>query len=329
MKILVTGGTSGIGYFTIEELLKKYDGKEIFALYRSEKPHKDLIGFGIEFVKGDLLDQASLDKACKGVDVVYHIAGDARENLPSQMYYDANHIGTKNLLEAFVKNKCKKFIFVSSVGIYGYKLPPYPIKETHPKKGDNAYQTSKWLAEQEVFKYSKKHGFFATALRPNYILGPRDRQLAPNLFEYILKDKKIPLIKGGKATISLVHHKDLARALIMCGDEEKANGEAFNIVGATTTIKEVFEKIGDICGKKPNFMPINYQLAYTVGLLYEVVGKLTRKEPSITRRRVTRFVASRQYDSSKLEEVVGFKPEYDLQKTLEDAYKWLQEAKLV
>ncbi len=329
MKILVTGGTSGIGYFTIEELLKKYDGKEIFALYRSENPQKELVDFGIEFVKGDLTDQASLDKACKDVDVVYHIAGDARENLPTQMYYDANHIGTKNLLEAFVKNKCKKFIFVSSVGIYGYKLPSYPIKETHPKKGDNAYQTSKWLAEQEVFKYSKKHGFFATALRPNYILGPKDRQLAPKLFEYILKDKTIPLIRDGKAIMSLVHHKDLARALVMCGDVEKADGEAFNIVGSTTTVKAVFEKIGVICGKKPNFKRINYQLAYTVGLLGEAIGKISGKEPSITRRRVTRFVASRQYDSSKLEELVGFKPEYDLQKTLEDAYEWLQEAKLV
>ena len=67
MKILVTGGTSGIGYFTIEELLKKHDRKEIFALYRSEKPHKDLVGFGIEFVKGDLTDQTSLDKVCKDV----------------------------------------------------------------------------------------------------------------------------------------------------------------------------------------------------------------------------------------------------------------------
>ena len=329
MKILVTGGTSGIGYFTIEELMKKYDRKEIYALYRSEKPHKDLVNFGIEFIKGDLMDQTSLDKACKGVDVVYHIAGDARENLPTQMYYDANHIGTKNLLEAFVKNKCKKFIFVSSVGIYGYKLPPYPIKETHPKKGDNAYQTSKWLAEQEVFKYSKEHGFFATALRPNYILGPRDRQLAPKLFEYILKDKTIPLIKGGEAIMSLVHHKDLARALVMCGDVENADGEAFNIVGSTTTVKTVFEKIGTICGKKPNFKRINYQLAYTVGLFGEALGKITGKEPSITRRRVTRFVASRLYDSSKLEEIVGFKPKHDLQKTLEDAYEWLQEAKLV
>ena len=64
----------------------------------------------------------------------------------------------------------------------------------------------------------------------------------------------------------------------------------------------------------PEMLPV------TVGLFGEAIGKITVKEPSITRRRVTRFVASRQYDSSKLEKIVGFKPEYDLQKTLEDAY---------
>lgn len=329
MAILITGATSAVGYYIAKKVMKEASNKAIKILIRSKEPPDHLAKMGLDFVKGDLTDKRSLVKALKGVKIVYNAAGEARENIPSKLYYDVNHTGTKYLLESFVENKGERFLHVSTVGIYGYKLPSLPITEDYPKKSDHPYHESKWLAEQELFNFSKEYGFFATAVRPPYIVGPRDRQMAPKLFDFLLKDKKIPLIGKGKATLSFVHHEDVADALIASGKTPEANGEAFNVVGGTITAKELFETIGEICGKEPNFMPISYGLAYAVGLMSELIAKVTRSTPKITRRRTNQFSRSRQYDISKIERILGFKPKYDVKAALEDAYNWMNEVKIV
>ena len=329
MSILITGATSAVGYFIAKKVLEEEKNYQIKILIRSKNPPEHLAEMGLDFVKGDLTDKKSLIKSLKGVETVYNAAGEARENISPNLYYDVNHIGTKNLLEAFVENKGERFLHVSTVGIYGYKLPSHPITEDYPKKSDHPYHESKWLAEQELFRFSNEHNFFATAVRPPYIVGPRDRQMAPKLFDFLLNDKKIPLIGKGKALLSFVHHEDVADALIQSGKTPKTNGEAFNVVGGTIEAKELFETIGVICGKEPNFMKISYGLAFTVGLMSEIVAKITKSSPKITRRRANQFSRTRQYDISKIERITGFKPKHDVKDALEDAFNWMKEVNIV
>ena len=328
MSILITGATSAVGYFIAKRVLEEEKDKEVKILIRSKKPPEHLIELGLDFVRGDLREKKSLDIALKDVNTIYNVAGEARENIPSQLYYDINHIGTRNLLKSFVKNKGERFLHVSTVGIYGYKLPSFPIDEDYPKKSDHPYHESKWLAEQELFKFSNQYDFFATAVRPPYIVGPRDRQMVPKLFDFLLNEKKIPLIRNGKAILSFVHHEDVANALIKCGRIPTANGEAFNIVGGTITVRNLFETIGEICEKKPKFMRINYGVAYTLGLVSELIVKISGSTPKLTRRRTNQFSRSRQYDISKIKNIVNFKPKYDVKEALEDAYNWMKEVNL-
>lgn len=329
MSILVTGVTSGVGYYAVRQLREKYGKIDIHALFRSKESPKNLDELELDFVKGDLIKKASLVKALKDIKTVFHIAGEAREDVSDDLYHQINHIGTRNLLEAFVKNKCERFIHTSTVGIYGYKLPSYPIKEDYPKKSNNAYHKSKWLGEKEVFKFANEHGFFATAVRPPYIIGPRDRQLGPILFDFLLKEKKVPLINKGKGILSFVHYEDLADAMIGCSEEENANGEAFNVIGDTISARNLFETLGEICNKTPNFLKINYNVAYTLGMVSELVAKITKKKPKLTTRRVNQFSRSRTYDVSKIRDIVGFEPKYNLKAALEDAYEWMKEVKFV
>jgi len=329
MTILITGATSAVGYFIAEEVAVENKNANIRILIRSDEPSEHLKKMGFSFVKGDLTDKQSLETALEGVDVVFHVAGEARENVPADLYYTVNQLGTRNLLEAFVKTGGKKFLHVSTVGIFGYQTYKEPIKEDYPKKGTHPYHISKWLAEQEVFKQAKEHNFFASAVRPPYIVGPRDRQMAPKLFDFLLNDKKIPLIKGGKALLSFVHHRDVAQALIACSKEEKANGEAFNIAGSSSSVKEIFETIGQVCNKKPNFLKLGFGTAYALGILSEFIAKITKSKPKITRRRVHQFSTTRTYDISKIEKIVGFKPKFGLKEMFEDAYNWMKEEKMV
>ncbi|MCG3215377.1 MAG: NAD(P)-dependent oxidoreductase [Candidatus Heimdallarchaeota archaeon] len=329
MSILITGITSGVGYFVAKQLREKNSKLEIKATFRSKNPPDNLEDLDLNFVKGDLTKKDTLVEALKDVKTVFHVAGEAREDVSDELYFQINYEGTRNLLEAFVENNCERFLHVSTVGIYGYKLPSYPIKEDHPKKSYNAYHESKWIGEKEVFKQAREHGFFASAVRPPYIVGPRDRQMGPKLFEFLLKDKKIPLINNGKANLSFVHYVDLAEAMIKCSEKEEANGEAFHVIGDSISAKELFETIGKICNKKPNFFKINYQVAYGIGLISEIIAKIKRSSPKLTTRRVNQFSRSRMYDISKIDELVGFKPTYSVRAALEDAYNWMKEVNFV
>ncbi len=328
MAILVTGATSAVGYFIAKKLREEYPKDEIKALIRSDKKYPELEELGINFVKGDLTDKESLVKALEGIDDIYNAAGEARDDIPSRLYYDVNVTGTKNLLEAFIENKGKKFLHISTVGIYGYKIKNQPIKEEHPKKSDHPYHETKWIAEQLVFKYAKEHGFFAAAVRPPYIVGPMDRQVAPRIFNYLLNDRKIPLVGTGKAVISFVHHEDVARALVMCGATEGANGKAFHVIGSTCTAREMFELAGEITGKEPIFQEISFPVAMIAAVFSEIMAKLKRSTPKISRRRVNQFSRTRVYSLEKINQIVGFEPEYSTKDAFQDAFDWMKEQKL-
>ena len=329
MTILVTGATSALGYFIAKRVREQYPQTEIKALSRSEKKSKELEELEISIVKGDLTNKNSLEKALKGIEIVYNAAGEARDYIPSKLYYDVNVDGTRNLLEAFVKNKGKKFLHISTVGIYGYKIKNQPAKEFYPKKPDHPYHKSKLIAEELVFQYAKEHNFFASAVRPPYIVGPRDRQVAPQIFDYLLKDRKIPLVGGGNSIISFVHHYDVARALVMSGEVEKANGEAFHVIGGTCTTRELFQLAGEITGKEPIFQVIGFPLAITVAVISESMAKIKGTKPKISRRRINQFARTRVYDAGKIKDIVGFEPQYDVKAAFQDAYNWMKEQKLV
>ena len=121
----------------------------------------------------------------------------------------------------------------------------------------------------------------------------------------------------------------MAQALIACSKEPKANGEAFNITGSAASVKEIFETIGEVCNKEPNFVKLGFGVAYSLGILSEAIAKITKSKPKITRRRVHQFSTSRAYDISKLENIVGFKPKFGLREMFEDAYSWMKEENLV
>lgn len=329
MTILVTGATSAVGYFIAKRVREQYPKTEIKALSRSGKKVKELDELGISIVKGDLTNRSSLDKVLKGVDTVYNAAGEARDDIPKKLYYQVNVDGTRNILEAFVKNNGEKFLHISTVGIYGYRPKNQPIKETHPKKPSHPYHLTKLIAENLVFNYARQHNFFASAVRPPYIVGPRDRQVAPQIFDYLLRERKIPLIGGGNAIVSFVHHKDVAEALVRCGEIDKANREAFHVIGGTCTTRQMFELAGEISNKKPIFQEISFPLAYVAAIASETMAKIKGTKPKISRRRVKQFSITRVYSIDKLKEIIAFTPEYDVRAAFQDAFNWMKEQKIV
>src|SRR3989344_2785624 len=113
MKALVTGGDGFIGSHLIERLVK--EGIEVTVLVRE---------------KDNELEKQSLEVALRSIDVVFHLAAIARPlAIKEQEYFNANEIGTKNLLEACLDKKIKKIIVMSSVSAVGMSMDGNAVNE--------------------------------------------------------------------------------------------------------------------------------------------------------------------------------------------------------
>jgi len=132
MKILVTGGSGFLGKRLVQSLAKHR--VTVFSRNR----HEDLPE-RVDFAQGDVRDAAALEKAIKGVDVVYHLAICLNETDPEM--YDINTKGTKNVIDACRKHKVKQLIYMSSSGVLGEtKIPAKERFDYNPK---TRYEKSK------------------------------------------------------------------------------------------------------------------------------------------------------------------------------------------
>ena len=179
-KILVTGGAGFVGSHLVENLVAgdfevtvadNLSTGKIGNLADASKSGK------VKFVKGDIRDKAFVNDALQGVDAVFHLA--AIISVPYSLRYPektyaVNVEGTRNLLEASLRNSVARFVYVSSCAIYGE--PKYlPIDEAHPKNPISPYAQSKLEAEKLCLDVQRTRGLETVILRPFNIYGPRQQ----------------------------------------------------------------------------------------------------------------------------------------------------------
>ena len=113
MNILVTGGSGFIGTNLSTDLLKEGHKVTIYDKQKS-KTYPDLC------IVGDIRDKEKLTRSMSGVDAVYHLAAEHRDDVhPASLYYEVNVGGAENIVCALKKNDVKQFIFTSTVAVYG------------------------------------------------------------------------------------------------------------------------------------------------------------------------------------------------------------------
>lgn len=155
-KILVTGGAGYIGSHTCVELLNAGYQVVVYDNFSNSHPEalkrvEQITGKKIQLVKGDIRDQALLEKTLKEYpcEAVIHFAGlkSVGESVEKPLeYYDNNIIGTHRLLSAMKNVGLKTMVFSSSATVYGE--PQYlPLDEKHPLSATNPYGRSKLFIE--------------------------------------------------------------------------------------------------------------------------------------------------------------------------------------
>lgn len=265
--ILVTGGAGFIGSNIVEKLLESGEKVIVFdnlSTGREENLRNFFKNPNFKFWQGDLRNQKEIEKAIKAVDFILHQAATpsvSRSILDPKSTFEANVLGTLNLLVAAKENKIKKIVYASSSSIYG-PTKILPKNEEMSPNPVSPYALSKLTGEKLCQIFSKIYGIPTICLRYFNVFGPRqnpDSEYAaaiPKFISAFLKNK-MPLIFGdGMQTRDFTFVENVVEANLEALYSKFKNGEVFNIAcGRQTSLLEIIDILNKIFNKqiKPVF----------------------------------------------------------------------------
>jgi len=332
-KYLITGATGFIGSHLAKDLAEK--GARIKCLVRrssSEASIKFLSGLGAELVYGDLTDEESLDEAVKGVGTIFHLGGGGRMDMPEEVCFRINVDGTRNLLEACLRQGgVERFIHVSTCGVMGDIQNP-PADETYPYQPENmAYARAKTEAEKTALSYRDRLSVrvvrFPLAYGSPLIEGDLSQIEGVTPMSMIfsaVKKGQWMYFGDGMTLIHCIHVDDIVRGVELAAEKGKT-GEVYILADEKPvpmkTLVEFSAKALNVPAPKRH---IPLPIAMTMALLMESVSKLTRRKPMLTREVVRGFTATRAFNTSKAQRELGFNPTVRLEAGIQETVKCYQ-----
>lgn len=218
MKACITGATGFIGCNLASSL--RGQGHEVLALglannETEEERKRDLETSGITVHISNVTDPVdTLTELITGCDLVFHLAAAQHEaNVPDQHFWNVNVEGTRNMLDASIKAKIKRFVYGSTIGVYGVEIQG-ELSETSPLNPDNIYGVTKKAGEELVLSYNNK--LDVTAIRISETYGPGDMRLL-KLFKGI-KKRKFFIIGNGENKHQLIYVDDLIEGMFLAAN---------------------------------------------------------------------------------------------------------------
>lgn len=237
MKVLVTGGAGFIGSHLVDKLLS--EKHEVFVI-------DDLSGGYLQNLKnlprenwrqGDLRNAEWTDGVMKSIqpEIVFHLAANAAENKAQFSPIDItsrNYSAFINVLTPFIKYGGKRFVFTSSIAVYGSLQTPF--KETDKPEPEDLYGITKLAAEQTLKVMSQVHGFEYVIARPHNVYGSRQNMKDPyrNVMTIwmnkVLKGESLPIYGDGEQVRCFSYIDDVLDGLYKCGFDD-VSGKTFNL----------------------------------------------------------------------------------------------------
>ncbi len=259
-KILVTGGAGFIGSHIVDKLVEC--GAEVVVLDNLVAGKLENLEHNlgkIEFVKGDITDEACLAKVLKGVEMVSHQA--ALRSVPKsvqipQEYHRVNVSGT---LDLFLKAKeagVRRITFASSSSIYGERSN-FPERETDLAKPVSPYAATKVMGEKYAYVFSKLYGLEVVSLRYFNVFGPRQSLeneyavVIPKFITCLLDNQRPPIYGNGKQERDFSYIDNVVEANLLALTKEGIAGEVFNIASGTPeSVNKLLAVLNKIMSKR-------------------------------------------------------------------------------
>ena len=310
MKFLITGGAGFIGSHLVEKLITRGDQVMVFDnLSTGSASNLSGIESKIKFEQGDILDKGLIDKLVAESDYVVHLAAALGVfnivNKPLESL-KTNLQGSEIVLEACDKYR-KPLLIASTSEIYG-KNDKVPLNEEddriigHPLKSRWSYSEAKAVDESLAYFYYLENKLPIRIVRFFNTVGPRQvghyGMVVPRFVSAALKNEPLSVYGSGDQIRCFCHVDDAVKALLLVMDSDKAIGEVFNVGNnQQISIMELAKKVIEITGSNSSIEKIAYEKAYPEGF---------------------EDMQLRVPDISKINRVLGWKPEINLDQIIKD-----------
>jgi nucleoside-diphosphate-sugar epimerase len=242
--VLVAGGTGSIGSRVVDALRQRGEHRVVVM---TRDPARARPKTGVEYVRGDVTDAASLESATRGIDVVVHAVqfpNHPVENPRKGWTYERiDGAGTERMAAAAAKNGVRRFIYLSGAGVRpGRTEPWFRAKE----RAERAVMTS---------------GMEYVILRPSWIYGPDDRSM--NKFvNFVTWLPVVPVIGSGREQVQPLAVGDVGQVAAAAVDEPAATNRVFELGSRPpVTMDQIIHTIMRVLGKRK---PLIHQPAWLV-----------------------------------------------------------------
>lgn len=312
-KILITGADGFIGSHLTEFLVR--EGYEVKALSQ----YNSFNNWGwledvdcrnqIEVFNGDIRDPHYCKHITKNVDVIFHLA--ALIAIPysyvaPDSYIDTNIKGTLNICQAAMDNGVKRIVHTSTSEVYG-TAQYVPIDEDHPLQPQSPYSASKIGADAIAMSFYNAFQLPVVTVRPFNTYGPRQsaRAVIPTIITQIASGLKQIKLGDVTPTRDFNYVTDTCRGFLALARCDAAIGQIVN-VGSNyeISVSDVLNLIREIMNSDVEFISDDQRL---------------RPENS----EVFRLWC----DNSKIRELTGFEPEYNIRDGLSATVEWFTRSK--
>jgi UDP-glucose 4-epimerase len=251
VKVLVTGGAGFIGSHVVDKL--RVAGHEPRILDLVPSPYHD----DVDTMLGDLCDPACVAAALAGCDAVMHLAAvaDVDQVAKDPTLTDrVNTRGTQTLLEGARAAGVTRFVYASTIWVYGDAAGPEALDEDEPLGlPKHFYTATKIAGEMYTASYGELYGLEWTILRFGIPYGPRARPAAvvPAFTAKALAGQPLTIAGDGTQSRRFVYVEDLAEGVVAALAPAAAN-RVYNLVGReNTSVRAIARAVRDVIGNVP------------------------------------------------------------------------------
>ena len=299
---LVTGAAGFIGSAIAKRLVLL--GNSVVTIDNLSTGFIENIPYGVEFIEGSVFDENTLLKlGNRRFDAIIHVAGQSSGEISFEnpVYdFQTNGQSTLMLLDYAVKNNCKKFIYASSMSVYGNQCCNECAESVEPKPL-SFYAVGKLASENYMRIFSEQYVLVCTSLRlfNTYGIGQNLNNLKQGMVSIYLAmaiNEHIITVKGSKDRFrDFVYIDDVVEAFIMSLKREKGY-DFFNVcTGTPITVEKIISSISEL-------LPYNIQKQYIEGTKGDQFGI---------------------YGSyKKINKILGWNPHVDFQTGLKEMIEW-------
>lgn len=345
--VVITGACGFIGSHAVEiakaegfkvracDLPIAFQGKDEFGRSRYPELVKKIAD---EVAEVDITKPETLKGIFDGADYILHIAAILKYDVPWELLYNVNVIGTKNVFEEILKSEnpnLKRVVVWSTNGIYGVpENSNAVIVESSPVRPVTRYALSKFLEEKTAMMYYRKYGIPVTVIRPTAVYGPRESYMFYGYLKTVKNSKFVPVFSNFTFHFPSVHAVDVVRAALHLARTKEAEGEDYIIDDdSQNTVVDVMRFLAEVFDKPFYLLPPVPIGVARAGLVYssymfKLFSKFGVKKP-LEEEFTLMFGYDLKYSNEKLKST-GFRFKYPkFQDGMKETIKWYEEVGLL